>query len=170
MQVTVISEGIERSADLEAVRSLAVDAGQGYLVGRPTSVPEDWRNWDGQLARRQPTDIVSGEPQTVPRLHWRLGSGSTARKGTDGAGGLVCAAECAVRRRVAALFRTGRLGALRRPRRGTMWTRPLGRLARKALVVPAIGFICLAGYQDQRVRPPAAESGSGPNSHAMTSA
>jgi hypothetical protein len=108
----------------------------------------------------------------VPRLHWRLGSGSTARKGTDGAAGLVSAAEEAVRRRVAALLRIRRLGTSRPPRRGTVWTRPRGRLARKALVVAGLGFVCLAGHENQRVgllSPPAAESGSGPNSHAITS-
>jgi EAL domain-containing protein (putative c-di-GMP-specific phosphodiesterase class I) len=61
MQATVVAEGIERSADLEAVRSLSVDAGQGYLFGRPTAVPADWRSWHEQPARRQPTDVVSGQ-------------------------------------------------------------------------------------------------------------
>jgi PAS domain S-box-containing protein len=61
MQATVVAEGIERSADLDAVRSLAVDAGQGYLFGRPTAVPADWRSWHGQPASRQPTGIVSGQ-------------------------------------------------------------------------------------------------------------
>jgi PAS domain S-box-containing protein len=61
MQASVIAEGIEGCADLEAVRSLAVDAGQGYLFGRPSAVPEDWRSWHGQPARRPPADVVSGQ-------------------------------------------------------------------------------------------------------------
>jgi EAL domain-containing protein (putative c-di-GMP-specific phosphodiesterase class I) len=45
MRVTVIAEGIERPAELAVLRQLAVDAGQGYLLGRPTSRSGDWLAW-----------------------------------------------------------------------------------------------------------------------------
>jgi C4-dicarboxylate-specific signal transduction histidine kinase len=34
---TVIAEGVERPADLAAIRDLGLDAAQGYLLGRPTT-------------------------------------------------------------------------------------------------------------------------------------
>lgn len=45
MRLTVIAEGIERPAELAVLRELAVDAGQGYLLGRPTSRSDDWLAW-----------------------------------------------------------------------------------------------------------------------------
>jgi DNA-binding NarL/FixJ family response regulator/EAL domain-containing protein (putative c-di-GMP-specific phosphodiesterase class I) len=38
---TVIAEGIETSAELEAVRKIGVDSVQGYFLGRPTTPPLD---------------------------------------------------------------------------------------------------------------------------------
>ena len=35
----VIAEGIETAAELEVVRSLGIDYGQGYLIGRPSAAP-----------------------------------------------------------------------------------------------------------------------------------
>jgi len=35
----VVAEGIETLAQLEVVRSLGIDAGQGYLLGRPVEQP-----------------------------------------------------------------------------------------------------------------------------------
>ncbi len=39
----VIAEGIEQTADLAAVRDLKIEFAQGYLLGRPSSVPEPLR-------------------------------------------------------------------------------------------------------------------------------
>jgi PAS domain S-box-containing protein len=42
---TVIAEGVETVEELDALRLLGVDAGQGYLLGRPTTSPADWLGW-----------------------------------------------------------------------------------------------------------------------------
>ena len=42
---TVIGEGVETTEELEALRSLGVDAAQGYLLGRPSMAHEDWFAW-----------------------------------------------------------------------------------------------------------------------------
>jgi PAS domain S-box-containing protein len=54
-QTVVVAEGIERSAELAGVRALGVDAGQGYLLGRPTTERRDWRTWDRSLRQHPPT-------------------------------------------------------------------------------------------------------------------
>lgn len=41
----VVAQGIETFSELAAVRSLGANAGQGYLLGRPTANPEDWNGW-----------------------------------------------------------------------------------------------------------------------------
>lgn len=41
----VIAQGIETSAELAAVTGLGTTAGQGYLLGAPTTRPEDWTGW-----------------------------------------------------------------------------------------------------------------------------
>jgi EAL domain-containing protein (putative c-di-GMP-specific phosphodiesterase class I) len=42
----VIAEGIETADDLEALRDLGVDCGQGYLIGRPRDVTDSWNRTD----------------------------------------------------------------------------------------------------------------------------
>jgi PAS domain S-box-containing protein len=42
---TVVAEGVETESELEALKSLGVDAGQGYLLGRPTTCAADWMRW-----------------------------------------------------------------------------------------------------------------------------
>ncbi|MFC8038047.1 EAL domain-containing protein [Paenarthrobacter sp. NPDC057355] len=41
----LVAEGIETEEELAAVRDLGVTAGQGYLLGRPSVEPEQWRTW-----------------------------------------------------------------------------------------------------------------------------
>ena len=41
----VIGEGVETTEELDALRSLGVDAAQGYLLGRPSMSHEDWAAW-----------------------------------------------------------------------------------------------------------------------------
>ncbi|MHC6595091.1 sensor domain-containing phosphodiesterase [Arthrobacter sp. C152] len=43
----LIAEGIETEAELDALRTLGMDAGQGYLLGRPTVATEEWKLWSG---------------------------------------------------------------------------------------------------------------------------
>lgn len=42
----VVAEGIETDAELSAVAELGMHAGQGYLLGRPSALPEDWARWE----------------------------------------------------------------------------------------------------------------------------
>jgi EAL domain-containing protein (putative c-di-GMP-specific phosphodiesterase class I) len=40
LEATVIAEGLEKEADVEALRDLGVRFGQGFLLGEPSAVPE----------------------------------------------------------------------------------------------------------------------------------
>jgi PAS domain S-box-containing protein len=42
---SVIGEGVETQAELNALIALGVDAAQGYYLGRPTTSASDWRRW-----------------------------------------------------------------------------------------------------------------------------
>jgi EAL domain-containing protein (putative c-di-GMP-specific phosphodiesterase class I) len=42
---TVVAEGVELPADLEAIRELGLHAAQGYLLGRPSTDPADLAGW-----------------------------------------------------------------------------------------------------------------------------
>jgi len=53
---TVIAEGVETRAQLEILRDLGVEYGQGFLLGRPGGMPE-WspeRDWPGRRRRHVP--------------------------------------------------------------------------------------------------------------------
>ncbi|WP_234754155.1 EAL domain-containing protein [Arthrobacter ramosus] len=41
----VIAQGIETEEELATVTGLGMSAGQGYLLGRPTTRPADWKEW-----------------------------------------------------------------------------------------------------------------------------
>ncbi|QXQ08761.1 EAL domain-containing protein [Paeniglutamicibacter sp. Y32M11] len=45
IHAVLIAEGIETEDELASVRSLGMDAGQGYLLGRPTTSSKDWVHW-----------------------------------------------------------------------------------------------------------------------------
>lgn len=45
---SVVAEGVERRAELDTLRSLGVDAAQGYLLARPQVSPAVWRAWAGR--------------------------------------------------------------------------------------------------------------------------
>jgi EAL domain-containing protein (putative c-di-GMP-specific phosphodiesterase class I) len=47
----VVGEGVERAADLSAVRELGLHAVQGYLLGRPTTDPHGLARWIGPQPR-----------------------------------------------------------------------------------------------------------------------
>lgn len=42
---TIVAEGIETPAELTAVASIGMTAGQGYFLGRPSIDPKDWAAW-----------------------------------------------------------------------------------------------------------------------------
>jgi PAS domain S-box-containing protein len=42
---TLVAEGIETAAELAAVTRIGMQAGQGYLLGRPSIHPKDWGAW-----------------------------------------------------------------------------------------------------------------------------
>ena len=59
---TVVAEGVERAADLRAVRDLGLHAAQGYLLGRPTTSLNSLRRWIGPRAglhRAAPAHLAS---------------------------------------------------------------------------------------------------------------
>ena len=43
---SVTAEGIETSHQLAAVTALGMTAGQGYFLGRPSTLPQDWERWN----------------------------------------------------------------------------------------------------------------------------
>jgi EAL domain-containing protein (putative c-di-GMP-specific phosphodiesterase class I) len=51
---TVVAEGVETNEELEALKSLGVDAAQGYLLGRPTASSADWLGWSADAAMNEP--------------------------------------------------------------------------------------------------------------------
>lgn len=58
---TLIAEGVETPAELETLASLGIDSGQGYLLGRPSTRPEDWKRWTGdEFNNKGPSD--AGKP------------------------------------------------------------------------------------------------------------
>ena len=50
-EVHLVAEGIETTAELEALQSLGIRYGQGYLLGRPEPLPAaSWAGrWKGDL-------------------------------------------------------------------------------------------------------------------------
>ncbi|MGZ4547560.1 MAG: sensor domain-containing phosphodiesterase [Blastococcus sp.] len=44
-RTSVVAEGLETAAEFRTVLRLGVDSGQGYLLGRPTVLPEEWLSW-----------------------------------------------------------------------------------------------------------------------------
>ncbi|NYJ06705.1 sensor domain-containing phosphodiesterase [Petropleomorpha daqingensis] len=54
MRGVVVAEGIERTTELAVLMGLGVQAGQGYLFGRPSTDERDWRAW-----RRSPWPRLS---------------------------------------------------------------------------------------------------------------
>jgi PAS domain S-box-containing protein len=49
MRTTVVGEGVETTEELDALKTLGVDAAQGYLLGRPTSDHEAWSAWSADV-------------------------------------------------------------------------------------------------------------------------
>ena len=45
LDACVTAEGVETAVELEALRMLAVDRAQGYLLARPSTDPAVWRTW-----------------------------------------------------------------------------------------------------------------------------
>jgi len=55
----LLAEGIEKRADLQALKTLGVELGQGYLLGRPAQVPQPPRHLDAPKPRSRPGRFVS---------------------------------------------------------------------------------------------------------------
>jgi hypothetical protein len=43
----LVAEGIETDMELSTVTEVGMNAGQGYLLGRPSVRAEDWSRWQG---------------------------------------------------------------------------------------------------------------------------
>ncbi|MDJ0459330.1 EAL domain-containing protein [Arthrobacter sp. NQ7] len=52
---TIVAEGLETEDDLATTRNLGIHAGQGYLLGHPTTRPADWATWHTTSARASST-------------------------------------------------------------------------------------------------------------------
>jgi EAL domain-containing protein (putative c-di-GMP-specific phosphodiesterase class I) len=50
----LVAEGVETADELDALRTLAVDHAQGYLIARPSTDPLDWANWRAPAAPARP--------------------------------------------------------------------------------------------------------------------
>jgi len=50
----LVAEGVETAAELNALRTLAVDHAQGYFIARPSTDPVDWANWRAPDAPARP--------------------------------------------------------------------------------------------------------------------
>jgi EAL domain-containing protein (putative c-di-GMP-specific phosphodiesterase class I) len=59
---TVIAQGIETPAELAAISGLGATAGQGYLLGRPTTRPEDWNAWSAARQETASLTTPDGNP------------------------------------------------------------------------------------------------------------
>lgn len=46
---TLVAEGIETVGELKVLTELGIDAGQGYLLGRPSVMQKDWAAWNTRL-------------------------------------------------------------------------------------------------------------------------
>ena len=47
--LTVVAEGVETAEELDTLKSLGVDAAQGYLTGRPTTSHQEWFRWGTEV-------------------------------------------------------------------------------------------------------------------------
>jgi EAL domain-containing protein (putative c-di-GMP-specific phosphodiesterase class I) len=62
-RTSVVAEGLETAAEFRTVLRLGVDSGQGYLLGRPTALPEEWRTWRaGELRTGATAAVSAGAP------------------------------------------------------------------------------------------------------------
>jgi EAL domain-containing protein (putative c-di-GMP-specific phosphodiesterase class I) len=64
---TLVAEGIETVGELKVLTELGIDAGQGYLLGRPSVRPQDWASWntrqDADGLNRQLSEPAGRSPQ-----------------------------------------------------------------------------------------------------------
>jgi len=64
---TLVAEGIETVGELKVLTELGIDAGQGYLLGRPSVRPQDWASWNTRLdadgLNRQLAEQAGSKPQ-----------------------------------------------------------------------------------------------------------
>ncbi|SDS63948.1 EAL domain, c-di-GMP-specific phosphodiesterase class I (or its enzymatically inactive variant) [Pseudarthrobacter equi] len=64
---TLVAEGIETVGELKVLTELGIDAGQGYLLGRPSVRPQDWASWntrqDADGLNRQLAEPAGRSPQ-----------------------------------------------------------------------------------------------------------
>lgn len=56
---TITAEGIETAAELASVTALGMTSGQGYLLGHPTLLSEQWAQWDSRSPGEFQSDVTS---------------------------------------------------------------------------------------------------------------
>ncbi len=60
LDAVVTAEGVETASELDTLRSLAVDAAQGYYLARPSTDRTEWASWPGRRLH-----LTTHEPQAV---------------------------------------------------------------------------------------------------------
>jgi EAL domain-containing protein (putative c-di-GMP-specific phosphodiesterase class I) len=63
---TVLGEGVETAAELDALTSLGVDSAQGYFLGRPSMRPDVWQSWQSPAGDRRPASPLTGQLNGAP--------------------------------------------------------------------------------------------------------
>ncbi len=83
-----VAEGVETAAQLQMIRQLRIDAGQGYLLGRPDTVIDAGRVDLDALAGGPPpapSDGAPGSPHADPRMRWGVAPRRPATAASVGA-------------------------------------------------------------------------------------
>lgn len=62
---SVTAEGVETEAELETLRSLGVDAVQGYLLAEPSTRPDVWDSWAARDWLARSVDVTGSARLTV---------------------------------------------------------------------------------------------------------
>lgn len=62
---TITAEGIETAGELASVTALGMTSGQGYFLGHPTLLPEQWTQWDSQSPDGSVLGPLKGQSATT---------------------------------------------------------------------------------------------------------
>jgi EAL domain-containing protein (putative c-di-GMP-specific phosphodiesterase class I) len=73
----LLAEGIEKRADLIALKTLGVDFGQGYLLGKPSPTPETPRRIDVLRPKDQTKAVVAARARVAPSAGTTTVAGAT---------------------------------------------------------------------------------------------
>jgi EAL domain-containing protein (putative c-di-GMP-specific phosphodiesterase class I) len=63
---SLVAEGVETTAELDALRGLGVDHAQGFLIARPSTNAQDWAHWKAPVATAR-SRIAERPVYVIPR-------------------------------------------------------------------------------------------------------